>query len=172
MAQAGQALDFDATLRQARAADAAHLEAVHAISDAASLRLQMLKDELAGIVAAAPEAREAFELALAPGDTPRLWIDLITSVVMEPDPKTYRLMRDGHGVFETADRAEMVQQVKLAMAHGIIARTRRAAGLGLRNGIGAGYPAVALIAAGLGGFALGALALAVSGIYLKMFNFL
>ena len=171
MAQAGLALDFDSTLRQARAADAAHLEAVHAISDAASLRLQMLKDELAGIVAAAPQAREAFELALAPGDTPRLWIDLITSVVMEPDPKTYRLLRDGHGVFETADRAEMVQQVKLAMAHGIIARKRRAAVRGLTDGASERYSAVALAVAGVGGFALGALALASAAIYLKMFIF-
>lgn len=171
MAQAGQALDFDSMLLQARAAEAAHREAVHAISDAASLRLQVLKDELAGIVAAVPETREAFDLALTPGDTPRLWIDLITSVVMEPDPKTYRLVRDGHGVFETADRAEMVQQVRRSMAHGIIARTRRAAVRGLTDGTGAGYPAAALIAAGLSGFALGAMALVGAGIYLKILNF-
>ena len=179
MAQAGAAIGenggFGDALRTARAAEAAHFEAVHALSDAKSLRLQILKDELAVIVAASPEAGWAFELALAPGDPPRLWIDLITSVVMEPDPKTYRLVQHGQSgrdtLFETADRAEMVQQVKLTMAHAIIANRRQGAASGLEQGNGRRYSAASLALAGLGGFSLGALALLGAAIYLEILSF-
>lgn len=174
VAQAGAALGeaggFGAALRQARAADAAHLEAVRGLSDAKSLRLLALKDELAGFVASSAEARAAFELALVPGDPPRLWIDLTASVVMEPDPKTYRLVRDGHGVFETADRAEMVQQAKLSMAHGIIARRRQQA-VPNHNRVGGSASVAALILAGIGGFFLGALTLLCTAIYLETLGF-
>ncbi len=154
MAQAAERDGFGAVLRQARAAQAAQLDAVHALSDAKALRLQVLKDELAGVVAASPEV--AFELALAPGDTPRLWIDLITSVVMEPDPKTYRLVENGEGVFETADRAEMVRQVQLLMAHRVLAGK---AALRINQGRARRYSAASLLLAGGCGFGVGALSL-------------
>ncbi|MBC8037701.1 MAG: hypothetical protein H7X89_10855, partial [Rhizobiales bacterium] len=154
---------------------AAHLEAVRSLSSAASLRLQVLKEELAGIVAASPEAREAFELALAPGDSPRLWIDLNTSVVMEPDPKTYRLVQQGGGnlniVLETPDRAAMVQQVKLIMAHGMIGRRRRAGGLRLKDDLGRRYSGALLILTGLSGFFLGALSFLGAAICLEILSF-
>ena len=79
-------------MRMARVLEAAHFDAVHALRDAKSLRLVVLKDDLAAIVAASPEAGETFDLALSPDDAPRLWIDIITAVVMEPGPKTYRLV--------------------------------------------------------------------------------
>ena len=37
-------------------------------------------------------SQQAFGLALSPGEALRLRIDLITAVVMEPGPKTYRLV--------------------------------------------------------------------------------
>jgi hypothetical protein len=151
-----------AAMRHVRAAEAAHFEAVAALSDARALRLQILKDELAAIIAASPEARRAFELALIPGDTPRLWLDLITFVVMEPDPKTYRLVQHGQSgrevLLETAERAEMVQQAKLLLAQKVIRGTPRHTGR-LTQGGKCGYSAVAIILAGVSGFALGALAL-------------
>ncbi len=176
MAQAGAAIEgggtFDAALRHVRAAEAAHLEAVYALSDAKSLRLQILKDDLAAIVAASPEASEIFELALAPGATPRLWIDLATSVVMEPDPKTYRLVQHGEGsrdtLFETADRAEMVRQIKLVMAHRIIGRRRRPVVPGPDSGQARRYRAVALVLAGLTGFSIGALTVLGAAIYWEL----
>ncbi len=73
-------------LRAARLAEAAHFEAALHLRDAKSIRLQLLKDDLMPSVAASPLARDLFDLALIPGEPPRLWIDLITHVEMEPDP--------------------------------------------------------------------------------------
>lgn len=147
------AIEIGEELRRARTAEAAHFEAVATFNDAKSLRLQALKDELAGLAA------EPFELELTPGDTPRLWIDLITSVVMEPDPKTYRMVQDGQGVFETTNPAEMVQQVKRIMAHGTIAQTRKAAISRLGRGVNNRYSAATVLFAGASGFAFGAVTL-------------
>jgi hypothetical protein len=176
VAQAGLAIgevgEFAEALRNARAAEAAHLEAVYAFNDAKSLRLQTLKDELAVFIAGSPEAPGTFELVLVPGDSPRLWIDLVTSVVMEPDPKTYRLVQHGEGrrdiVLETADRAEMLQQVKLIIAHGTIARKRLKPAPGLNRQC---YSVSALTLTGLGGFLLGVLTLLVGAIYLGILKF-
>ncbi len=112
-AATGRANTLDEALRQARLTEAAHHEAVLGIKDAKSLRLQVLKDDIAAVIAHSQEARQMFDLALAPGEPPKLWIDLITFVVMEPDYQTYRLVQDNHAgreiLLETADRPEMVE---------------------------------------------------------------
>src|SRR5690348_7945213 len=107
---------LSAALRQARLAEAAHFEAVLDIRDAQTLRLQVLKDDLAPAITGNAEAASFIDLALVPGDPPRLWIDLITAIVMAPDPRTYRLIQDGpagsHTLLETGDRGEMIERVK------------------------------------------------------------
>jgi hypothetical protein len=162
-------------MRRARLREAVHFDAVHALRDAKSLRLAVLKDELAVIVAASPAAGESFDLAISPGENPRLWIDLITSVIMEPDPKTYRLIEDTHGgrevLCESADRAEIVERIKQHMAHRIIARERHKAIAGFGQGSGGRYSPASLILAWLAGFALGALSLLLYVIYLKMLRY-
>lgn len=162
-------------LRTARLREAAHYDAIYALSDAKAIRLQVLKDELAAVVAASPAAGEGFDLAISPGELPHLWIDLITSVVMEPDPKTYRLIEDSQAgrvvLFETAERAEMVEQIKQLMAHRIIARERHRAVARLASGSGAGYSQAALLLAWLAGFAFGALSLVMLAIYLKILKY-
>ena len=162
-------------LRQARLAEAAHFDAVLALRDAKSIRLQILKDDLAVIVAATPEARETFDLALVPGDPPRLWIDLVTSVIMEPDPRTYRLVQDSQSgrdvLLETGERAEMLERLKLLMAHRIIARERQMAPPASTMAVPAGYSLAALILAALGGFAAASIIVLGLFIYLKSFRF-
>ena len=80
------------------------------------------------IILANTEAASFVDLALVPGDPPRLWIDLITSIVMAPDPRTYRLVQDGQSgrqtLLETADRQEMIDRVKQHIAHRLVARER------------------------------------------------
>jgi hypothetical protein len=48
---------------------------------------------------------------------------------MEPDYRTYRLQQDNQGgreaLFETTDRAEMVNYLKTYLAHRMIARERQ-----------------------------------------------
>jgi hypothetical protein len=111
--QQSSSTDLKQAMRQAHAAEAAHFEAVLAIRDAQTLRLQALKDDLLPVLAADPRARSLFDVVLMPGEPPRLWIDLVSSVAMEPNPQTYRLTQDRAGgrdlLFETADRSEMVE---------------------------------------------------------------
>ncbi|MGQ0485246.1 MAG: hypothetical protein ACT4SY_07860 [Hyphomicrobiales bacterium] len=170
----GPANTFDEALRQARLTEAAHHEAVLGIKDAKSLRLQVLKDEIAAVIAHSQEARQLFDLALAPGEPPKLWIDLITFVVMEPDYRTYRLVQDNQAgrdiLLETAARREMAERLKHHMAHRIIARQRQMAATppaGQRIGFSAG----SLIVAGLSGFGLAIPILLILAILLGILKF-
>jgi hypothetical protein len=149
-------------LRQARLAEAAHFEAAMDLRDSKSIRLQLLKDELMPLVASSPTAADLFDLALIVSEPPRLWIDLITFAVMEPDHRTYRLYQDRQTgreiLFETPDRKEMAEAVKRHMAHRLVARERQVASTPAPAAI-AGYSMSSLMLAWLAGFALGALIL-------------
>src|SRR6266540_3241487 len=61
---ASESTELDEALRQARLKEAAHFEAALDIRDAQTLRLQVLKDDLAPIVASRRQAQEFFDLAL------------------------------------------------------------------------------------------------------------
>jgi hypothetical protein len=165
----GRSNAFDDALRQARLAEAAHHEAVLGIRDAKSLRLQLLRDETAGLIADSPEARQLFDLALVPGEPPKLWIDLITFVVMEPDHRTYRLVQDNQAgrevLHETAELGGMVERLKMHMAHRLVARDKRIA-----QTLPAAQPrfsANAVATAWLAGFGIGLSTLAISLILLE-----
>jgi hypothetical protein len=161
-------------LCQARLAEAAHFEAVLDIRDAQTLRLQVLKDDLVPAVLANAEASSFIDLALVPGDPPRLWIDLITSVVMAPDPRTYRLIQDGPGgrrtLLETADRLEMADRIKREIAHRLITREREKTSVAAPKPALMGYSTGALILAWLSGFSIGVLALFVAGVLITRFT--
>jgi hypothetical protein len=167
--------DLSGALRKARLAEAAHFEAVLGIKDSKSLRLQALKDDLAPAVAATPEAAKIFDLALVPGEPPRLWIDLISSVVMEPDFRSYRLCQDNQSgretLFETIDRGEMLNFLKSYMAHRMISRERLVASASPPRLARPGYSTGAMIYAWLSGFMLGLLALLAAAISLGKLKF-
>ena len=167
--------DLSRALRKARLAEAAHFEAVLGIKDSKSLRLQVLKDEIAPVIAATPEAANVFDLALVPGEPPRLWIDLISFVVMEPDYRTYRLQQDNQGgreaLFETADRTEMVNYLESYLAHRLIARERQIVRAAPVSQPAARYSTGAIIYAWFNGFILGLLALLVAAISLGKLKF-
>lgn len=155
-------------LRQARLSEAAHFEAVLDIRDAQTLRLQVLKDELVPVVKSNPDAASFVDLALVPGDPPRLWIDLITQIVMAPDPRTYRLVQDTPGgrqtLLETGDRKEMVEKVQQHVAHRMVAREREKVGVVAPKPTIIGHSTAALIFAWLSGFSIGVIALFVAGV--------
>jgi hypothetical protein len=175
LARTGKAVDeqgqLGPALRRARLAEAAHYDAALGLRDAKAIRLQILKDDLDVIVSSSPEARAMFDLALLPGEVPRLWVDFITSVVMEPDPKTYRLVQDSQGardtLLETPDRAELVERLKQLMAHRIIARNRQMASVPETAVARRTYSPGSLVLSFLAGLAL---ALVLSFIYLKIFR--
>lgn len=169
MSQTGDT-GFALTLREARIADSAHFEAALDIRDAKTLRLQVLKDDLLPTLAANREMQSVFDLALVPGEPPRLWIDLITAVIMEPNPRTFRLIQDTQSgrdiLLETEDRAAMAEKIKQHMAHHLIARERRLAATPTMRLPIQGHSSAALILAWLSGFSIGVLALFMIGIVL------
>jgi soluble cytochrome b562 len=83
-----------ASLRDARDASTAHLEAVLKIDGASYLRLAHLRDQL--------DFSDQVDLKAGAGVQPQLWLDLAHRMTMEPDAKTYRLSY--HGV----DRIEVL----------------------------------------------------------------
>ncbi len=158
-------------LRAARSAQAAHFEAALNLRDSKSIRLQLLKDDLAPVVASSPAAVDLFDLALVPGDPPKLWIDLTTAVIMEPDHRTYRLIRDRQDdremLFESDDRAAMTESIRRHMAHRLVARERQTLTAPLPQPP-AGYSTAALLLAWTCGFAFGLLVLLGISIYMKI----
>ena len=174
-------------LKAARAADSAHREALLNLSDAKALRLRLLQEDVEEALAGQPLAAGLMDLAVAPGETPHLWIDLVSRVVMEPDPATFRFVEEGRGVllnlFETPDREAMAAFILRHLAQRIVTRERLLAAAGRAGGAGAeraagepaaspdsslrgGYSAAALIYAWASGFALGFMLLAIAAILL------
>ncbi len=120
-------------LREARLAEASQLDSILALQDARALRLDALRAELVPQLANNAAARAMFDLNVQTGATPRLWIDLVSFVVMEPDSRTYRLVQDHEDrrstLFETRDLQHMVQFATKYLAHRIIAREKAALGI-------------------------------------------
>lgn len=155
-----------AALREARQAAAVHRETLRQLGAARSLRLAALADEVRLYFASLPEASDVFDVALGDGGAPRLWIDAVTSVVMEPDDRTYRLQEDGETglavLVESPDRGEILAALKTVLAHRLLERQRRAAALPGSH-VTAGYSAGALalaFASGAAGALLALLAVA------------
>lgn len=167
---------FSKALRKARMAEAVHLDAMSQVKDARDLRLLALRDDLLPLLADHPAAQDYVELALAPGENPRLWIDLITSVVITPDTRTYRLEQDRDGrrevLFETENLVDMRDQLLATIAHRVIASTRAAAAPRPLTPSGKpGYSFWELLYVWSTGVALGVLALIALAISLKILKF-
>ena len=119
-------------LIEARLAQAAQFDAVARVHDARTLRLEALRDSVVPELANSPHLRELVEINVQDGETPRLWIDLITYVEMEPDPKSYRLVQSSERgletIFETRDAEQMKHYVLRQVAHRAVAVKRAIAG--------------------------------------------
>ena len=117
---------FMKALKQARLAEAARLDAALDLRDARVLRLDALREALEPQLNLSGPAQSLFELSVQPGEKPRLWLDLISVIEMEPDPKTYRLLQGRQGarecLFETRDADEMTAFAVKYLAHRLIAQ--------------------------------------------------
>lgn len=174
-------------LRAARVAEAAHFEAVLGIWDAKSLRLHALREDLMPLLVQAENARELFDLALVAGEAPRLWIDLISFVEMEPDYRTYCFFIDNekqrNAQFETASRSNMVAHLTQYLAHKLVVAEKSKTRVEIEP-IAKSVVAVeekakglhqfslgAVVYAWISGFALGGLILTIVFILLKRLTF-
>lgn len=156
---------LDKALRSARIAQSDHFNAIFKIRDIQHLRLQALKDDLDAIIAEKPGAGDVTDLAIDGDDPYRLWIDVLSYVIMEPDPRTYRFVQDTEEerqlIFESKDRAEMAREITEYVAHRMIEqeRLRRQREPASGDGARAGYSGLSLFFAWICGLALGVLSL-------------
>lgn len=117
-----------AALRRARVENAEHSAAVADIRAAEIGRLEILADALAPVLAQTPPDCDIFDVALAPGERPRLFIDQIGFVEMDRDRRTYRFLQDTrHGritLRESADVDDIVDAATDYIAHRLIEREK------------------------------------------------
>lgn len=149
-----------------REAESAHFDAAIDIRDAQTLRLFALQQDLEPLLANRAEITSFVAPTLYTGTPPRLWIDLTCYVVMEPNPRTYRLVQDtreGHQtIAETTDRGKMLQSLRDFIAHRTIVRQRALASTApSQSAAPPSHSTAALILSWLAGFSLGVLCLLV-----------
>jgi len=151
-------------VRRARLAQAAHFDALVDIKDAQTLRLDALQENLRKQISKEPRLAGLLPLQMVDGFPPRLWIDNISFVVMEPDPRTFRLVRQeqaGHEtILETRDMAEMVAKVREYASHALIEAQRGEQA----SETGSTQITSPMVMAWLTGFTFGVLALLIAGI--------
>jgi len=119
-------------------------------------------------VEALPELRAFVELALVNGETPRLWLDLVSYVVMAADQQHWRLVQDTMDgreiIFETDQLDELVEFLRKFIAHRAVQRERLLRSDGndarpLLRTVSGGLQQALLWMAWLAGLATGAFAL-------------
>jgi hypothetical protein len=167
---------FDKILKRARLAEAAHADALANVRDARDLRLQALRNAVLPRLSGHSDALQYVELAVQPGETPRLWIDLITSVVVAPDTRNFQLQQEQDGgratLYETDDLDDMADQVLRIIAHRAIAKKRAIAAMPIgKASVDSGFSLPALIYVWFTGVALGVLSLLVAAIALNILKF-
>ncbi len=168
--------EFTKALREARLAAASKLDATLDLADARALRLDALRADLLPLVEGNAEARALFNLNVEPGATPKLWLDLISSVVMEPDPRTYRLLQDQDNrretLFESSDMKAMSGYIVKYLAHRIIAHEKLARGSAPQPGEALkSYTLVDLIYVWMTGAIVGVLGLLIVAMLMGRLNF-
>ena len=143
-------------LREARLAEAAHFDAALDLRNSNRSACSSSRMSFLPSCSLRPMRESLFDLALVPGEPPRLWIDLISYVVMEPDHRTYRFLQDRQDerdiLFESADRRAVVTEIRRHMAHRLVNRERQTAAARL-DPPPSGYSSGSLILAWTSGFA-------------------
>ena len=81
-------------LRKARIEAADRTGVVVDLRDAEVARLEILNEALDPLFGQIPDRIDMFDRGISQGDTPRLWIDVITHVLMGRDKRLYRLVQD------------------------------------------------------------------------------
>jgi hypothetical protein len=83
-----------AAIRRARIEGAEQNQAVAELREAEVGRLQLLEEAIRPVIAQAPEGVDLFDVGLAYGERPRLFIDMIGFVEMGHDRHSYRFLQD------------------------------------------------------------------------------
>jgi hypothetical protein len=120
--------DLTAAVRRARVENAERAEAITDLREIEAARLALLESALKPVVGQAPPGVDLFDLALAPGEHPRLFIDMIAFVDMARDRRTYRFYQDTrHGrvlIAETPSIDKVTAAVTNYVARRLVERER------------------------------------------------
>ena len=86
--------DLGAALRRARVENAERADAVAELKEIEFGRLALLESALQPVVRQAPPGVDLFDLTLAKGDRPRVFLDMVAFIEMARDRRTYRFFQD------------------------------------------------------------------------------
>lgn len=115
-------------LREVRIEAAERTGIVVEMRDAEAVRLELLNDALNSVFEEIPSNVEMFDRGVSRGDVPRLWIDVITYVIMGRDKRTYRFVQDtryGRKIlFESGDIQQTAKAITRYIAGRLIERER------------------------------------------------
>lgn len=120
--------NLKAAIRRARIEDADRSEIVAELHGAEIARLEMLEAAIEPVLAQVPEDVDLFDVGLAPGERPRLFIDMIGFVEMGRDRRQYRFvqnMRHGRVVIAETESVEvMTEAIAAYIARRLVEREK------------------------------------------------
>lgn len=115
-------------MRSVKNAEADRDDVVIEMRDAERMRLELLANELASVMAEVPADLEIFDFALSSGLKPRFWIDGVSHISMGRDKRTYRFVKDTRNgrivLAESTDPKPVADQVTRYIAERIVERER------------------------------------------------
>jgi hypothetical protein len=115
-------------IRQVRIETAERTGVVVDLRDAEVARLELVNDALDSVFAEVPAEIDLFDRGVSKGEVPRLWIDVISYVVMGRDKRIYRFVQDtrfGRKVLlESPSVPEVVEAVTRYVAGRLVERER------------------------------------------------
>jgi len=115
-------------MRQARIDSAEQSGVVVDLRDAELARLELLNEALDPLFSEIPAEVDMFDRGISKGDTPRLWIDVVSHVAMGRDKRRYRFMQDGrYGrkiLAESSEIGDIVNAITHFIASRLIERER------------------------------------------------
>lgn len=115
-------------MRRARADDAERSSVLGDLRGARIARLDVLKDALDPLLAQIPPDVDLFDVAVMPGATPRLFIDMIAFVEMGRDARLYRFIQDTRygrmTIAESTDVARLVAAITDYVARRLLERDK------------------------------------------------
>ena len=119
---------LNAALRRARIEQADRADVVADLRGAELTRLDILREHLQPVFDELPAGCDTFDPGLAPGDRPRLFIDMVAFIEMGRDRRSYRFVQDsraGRTVLSESERIEpTVRSVTDYIARRLIEREK------------------------------------------------
>ena len=109
-------------VRKARVDQAERSDVVSDLRRAEFARLDLLHDAFKPILAQVPATVDLFDCGIAPGERPRLFVDMIAFVEMAHDKRTYRFVQDTRHGRVTLAEGDKVEPIVEAMTDYIARR--------------------------------------------------